>query len=99
MTTNKSNIEAAFMAFAEQYELHLNRVHIYRNYLSLSGAIKALKILETLIGGEILKGKKVLRTHTTDYIIERSEGRFHIREKVRNDFIVERVKACLNIYG
>lgn len=99
MENRKSKIEESFIDFAHQNELYLNSLRNSTWYNSLSGAIKALKMLQLLIGGEIQKGQRVLTTYTTDYVVVNSEtGSYRIMEKIRNEFIVSRIKAQLGVF-
>ncbi len=99
MKPKKTNIEESFEEFANQQEMYLNPIHNETHYRSLSGAIKALKILQMIIGGEMQKRQRVLRTHTTDYTIESSEGDIKIHERIRDEFIVKRIKGAFGIVG
>jgi hypothetical protein len=98
METKKNEIQVAFKDFAYQNGMYINPTNYHTHYGSLSSAIKALKILQTLIGGEMIKGQRILRTHTTEYTIECNGGGCTIHERVRNEFIVARVKAEMGIF-
>lgn len=93
----KNDIQESFQEFASQNEMHLSSTGKHAWYSNRGGAIKALKILQNLIGGEIQKGQRVLDTYTTRYIVENGSTGYVIKPQVKDEFIAARVKANLGV--
>jgi hypothetical protein len=98
----KTPIQEKFREFAVTHELSLNITEANDKmrtwYGSLAGANRALKVLQTIMGGTLHKGGRVLETYTTEYVVECIDGRYRISEHVKSRFIAAKVKASLGIF-
>jgi hypothetical protein len=97
----KTPIQQRFHEFAEKHDLNLNIAEANEKmrtwYGTLSGANRALKVLQAIMGGTLHKGGRVLETHTTEYVVECLDGRYLIAERVKSRYIAARVKTSLGI--